>query len=63
MLDISNQARVASHTVDDPDAKALPKLAITYGVLRRLGFTDDDVYRCLESITGIDLDDAIEWVS
>ncbi|TCD67025.1 hypothetical protein EIP91_000645 [Steccherinum ochraceum] len=52
----------ALHTLDESETKALPKLAITYGVLRRLGFSDEDVHRCLESIPGVDLDDAIEWL-
>ncbi|THH31998.1 hypothetical protein EUX98_g2176 [Antrodiella citrinella] len=53
---------LALHTVDEPESKALPKLAITYGTLRRLGFPEDDVYQCLESVSGLELDDAIDWL-
>ena len=49
-------------SVDDPEDKAIPQLAITYGVLRRLGFEEDIVERCLKSIWGIDLEQAVEWV-
>lgn len=55
-------ANPVPQTVEEPESKALPKLAITYGVLRRLGFSDTDVCHCLESISGIEIDDAIEWV-
>lgn len=40
----------------------LPRLGITYGVLRRLGFSDERVLECLKSIPGVDLDEAFEWV-
>ncbi|GJE85993.1 HrpA-like RNA helicase [Phanerochaete sordida] len=48
--------------VDESEDKAIPQLAITYGVLRRLGFEEDIVERCLKSIRGIDLEQAIEWL-
>ena len=37
-------------------------MAITYGVLRRLGFSESRVEECLRSIGGIDLEEAYEWV-
>lgn len=49
-------------TIDESEEKAIPQLAITYGVLRRLGFAEDLVERCLQSIEGIDLEQAVEWV-
>jgi ATP-dependent RNA helicase DHX29 len=39
------------------------KLAVTYGILRRLGFTEDRVMECLRGIPGIELEDAYDWVS
>lgn len=37
-------------------------MAITYGVLRRLGFSESRVEECLRSIQGVDLDEAYDWV-
>lgn len=48
--------------IDEPEEKALPQLAITYGVLRRLGFEEETVERCLKAIKGIDLEEAVEWL-
>ncbi len=39
------------------------KIAITYGVLRRLGFSEEKVVECLEAIPGIELEEAYDWVS
>lgn len=49
-------------SIDEPEEKALFRLAITYGVLRRLGFTESRVEECLKAIGGVDLDDAYDWV-
>jgi ATP-dependent RNA helicase DHX29 len=49
--------------LEDNEEKSLSKLGVTYGVLRRLGFSEDRVEECLYSITGVDLDEAYEWVS
>ncbi|KAI9057120.1 P-loop containing nucleoside triphosphate hydrolase protein [Trametes sanguinea] len=49
-------------SVDEPEEKALVKLAITYGVLRRLGFSESRVEECLRTIPGVDLDEAVEWL-
>jgi hypothetical protein len=38
------------------------RLGITYGVLRRLGFSQDKVDECLRAIQGVDLEEAYEWV-
>lgn len=45
--------------------KALPRLGVTYGVLRRLGFSEDRVLECLSAIGlgGVELDVAYDWVS
>lgn len=48
--------------MDEPEDKAIVRLAITYGVLRRLGFSEDRVEECLKAINGVDVDEAFEWV-
>ncbi|KAH7883709.1 P-loop containing nucleoside triphosphate hydrolase protein [Phlebopus sp. FC_14] len=48
--------------IDQSEEKAVTRLAITYGVLRRLRFTEDWVERCLRAIRGVGLDDAYEWL-
>lgn len=48
--------------LDEPEDKVLPRLGITYGVLRRLGFGEERVLECLRSIHGVELDEAFEWV-
>ena len=40
----------------------LTRLGVTYGVLRRLGYSEETVMRCLEFIDGVDLEEAHEWV-
>lgn len=42
--------------------KAIGQLAITYGVLRRLGFSEARVEECLKCIVGVDLEDAYDWL-
>ncbi|RDB29553.1 putative helicase C15C4.05 [Hypsizygus marmoreus] len=49
-------------TLDEPEDKAIARLGITYGVLRRLGFLDARVEECLRAIQGVDLDEAYEWL-
>jgi ATP-dependent RNA helicase DHX29 len=54
---------VEPRVVDGPsEEKALTRLAVTYGILRRLGFSEDRVEQCLRAIPGVDLDEAYEWV-
>lgn len=50
-------------TIDEPGEKVITRLAITYGTLRRLGFSEDVVEECLRSINGVELDEAYQWVS
>ncbi|KAF4605335.1 hypothetical protein EYR40_004119 [Pleurotus pulmonarius] len=49
-------------TLDVSQDKALTRLGITYGVLRRLGFSESRVEECLRSIAGIGLDEAYDWL-
>ena len=53
---------VASKSIDEPEEKVILRLAITYGVLRRLGFAESRVEECLRAIGGVDMDEAFEWV-
>ena len=41
----------------------LSRLGITYGVLRRLGFTEERVEGCLRGINGVELEEAFDWVT
>ena len=53
---------IVTKSVDEPEEKAIVRLAITYGVLRRLGFVEARVEECLRSIAGVAMDEAFEWV-
>lgn len=44
------------------EEKVLSRLGITYGVLRRLGFTEERVGECLRAINGVELEEAFDWV-
>lgn len=52
----------APKRIDVSDDNALIRLGVTYGVLRRLGYSEETVRRCLESVDGLDLEEAHEWV-
>lgn len=53
---------LAPKRIDISDDNTLSRLGITYGSLRRLGYSEETVVRCLESIDGVDLEEAHEWV-
>ncbi|KAL5495158.1 hypothetical protein ACEPAI_620 [Sanghuangporus weigelae] len=42
--------------------KLTGQIGITYGVLRRLGFAEEIVCKCLKEASGIDLDQAFDWL-
>ncbi|KAJ7446519.1 P-loop containing nucleoside triphosphate hydrolase protein [Mycena galericulata] len=48
--------------LEQSEDKAIGKLGITYGVLRRLGFSEDRVEECLRAIGGVELDEAYDWL-
>jgi ATP-dependent RNA helicase DHX29 len=48
--------------LEETDEKLVARLALTYGILRRLGFSEETVANCLKAIPGVDMDDAYEWV-
>ncbi|KAI0348676.1 P-loop containing nucleoside triphosphate hydrolase protein [Trametopsis cervina] len=61
---VSNNIELNSHSdgLDEPEDRLLTRLAITYGVLRRLGFSEAVVVQCLESVSGVELEDAFDWL-
>ncbi|KAF9270347.1 P-loop containing nucleoside triphosphate hydrolase protein [Marasmius fiardii PR-910] len=63
ILDLSvEQDHVEKKSLDGPEDKVIPRLAITYGVLRRLGFSDEKVEECLKEINGVELEEAYIWL-
>ena len=53
---------LAPKRIDISDENALTRFGVTYGVLRRLGYSEETVMRCLESVDGVDLEETYEWV-
>ncbi|KAG1755151.1 P-loop containing nucleoside triphosphate hydrolase protein [Suillus paluster] len=47
--------------LEEAEEKTVTRLGITYGILRRLGFSQDRVDECLRAIQGVDLEEAYEW--
>ncbi|KAJ4483983.1 P-loop containing nucleoside triphosphate hydrolase protein [Lentinula lateritia] len=64
VLDFAKELQVneGKKTLEESEEKAVTKLAITYGVLRRLGFTEERVTECLTDINGVDLEEAYDWL-
>ena len=58
-----NLFRIGRKSLDESEDKSIARLAVTYGVLRRLGFLEDRVMECLHAIHGVELDEAYDWVS
>lgn len=54
---------VATKANDDTDEKIFARLGITYGVLRRLGYSENVVEKCLRKLNTFELEDAFERVS
>jgi ATP-dependent RNA helicase DHX29 len=48
--------------IPEPEDKVLPRLAVTYGTLRGLGFSEERIEECLKAIPDVELDSAVEWV-
>ncbi|KIK96360.1 hypothetical protein PAXRUDRAFT_826025 [Paxillus rubicundulus Ve08.2h10] len=61
-LQLQEETPEVQRYIDQTEEKAATRLAITYGVLRRLGFTEDCVEQCLRAIHGVELDEALEWL-
>lgn len=47
---------------DDTEEKILARLGITYGVLRRLGYSESVVEKCLRNLNTFELEEAFDWV-
>ncbi|CAG7847697.1 ATP-dependent RNA helicase Dhx29; AltName: Full=DEAH box protein 29 [Serendipita indica DSM 11827] len=48
--------------VTESEDRLLPRIGVLYGVLCRLGLSEDATIQCLLSIKRIELEDALEWV-
>ena len=53
---------VVTKANDDTDEKIFARLGITYGVLRRLGYSEDVVEKCLRKLNTFDLEEAFDMV-
>ena len=53
----------ATKSGEDSEDKAIARLGVNYGVLRRLGFREDQVEECLRTTHGMDLEDMFDWVN
>ncbi|KAK7463716.1 hypothetical protein VKT23_005652 [Stygiomarasmius scandens] len=64
ILDLANtfDAREYKKQLDEGQEKALLKIAVTYGTLRRLGFLESRIEDCLKAIDGVDLEEAYDWL-
>ncbi|KAG8927158.1 hypothetical protein FRC02_008427 [Tulasnella sp. 418] len=58
----AGSAKPRTMAFDEPEEKIITRLANTYGVLRRLGFSENRVEECLKAIDGVDLEEATEWL-
>lgn len=54
---------LGTRPIEESEEKAISRLGITYGVLRRLGFDEALVENCLRRVGGVELDEAFQWVS
>lgn len=61
-LVLDSRTSEGKRQIDEPEDKVVAKIAITYGVLRRLGFSEEKVVECLEAIPGIELEEAYDWL-
>ncbi|KAG6879737.1 hypothetical protein C0992_012340 [Termitomyces sp. T32_za158] len=63
ILDLASSSYCeAKKTLEESEEKAVARIGITYGVLRRLGYSESRVEECLRAIQGVDVDEAIEWL-
>ncbi|EIN14170.1 P-loop containing nucleoside triphosphate hydrolase protein [Punctularia strigosozonata HHB-11173 SS5] len=57
-----SEESLGKKTVEGSEETAVARLGVTYGVLRRLNFSEERVQECLRSIDSVDLDDAYDWL-
>ncbi|CAE6476966.1 unnamed protein product [Rhizoctonia solani] len=62
ILDLIRAMDSVPKLIQEPEAKVLPRLAITYGTLRGLGLPENKIEECLKAIPDIDIDSAIDWL-
>ncbi|CCO28706.1 hypothetical protein BN14_02704 [Rhizoctonia solani AG-1 IB] len=48
--------------IQEPEVKALPRLAVIYGTLRGIGLSEKRMEECLKAAPEVDIDSAIEWL-
>jgi ATP-dependent RNA helicase DHX29 len=53
---------IAAKANDDTEEKVIARLGITYGVLRRLGYSENSVEKCLRNLHTFELEEAFDWV-
>lgn len=59
---LAQEEEEKSKILSESRDKTLPRLASTYGILRRLGFQHAASIQCLQSVQNLDLDEALDWV-
>ncbi|TFY83774.1 hypothetical protein EWM64_g246 [Hericium alpestre] len=62
VLENEQNGQELAKPLQEPEDKAIIRLGITYGVLRRLGFSEERVEQCLKAISGVDLEEAWDWL-
>ncbi|KAG9314475.1 hypothetical protein JVU11DRAFT_5272 [Chiua virens] len=62
-LHLQEESSTARNCIEQTKEKAVTRLALTYGILRRLGFAEDLVEQCLRTMSGVELDEALDWLT
>ncbi|CAE6352709.1 unnamed protein product [Rhizoctonia solani] len=62
ILELIRAVETVPKLIQEPEAKVLPRLAVTYGALRGLGLPENKIEECLKAISDVDVDSAIEWL-
>ncbi|CAE6501779.1 unnamed protein product [Rhizoctonia solani] len=62
ILELIKAVAYVPKLIQEPEAKVLPRLAITYGTLRGLGLSENKIEECLKAIADADIDSAIGWL-
>lgn len=61
-MEVPEAQTLPGQKLEDNEEKVLSRFGTTYGVLRRLGFSEERVEECLRAINGIELEGAFDWV-
>ncbi|KDQ19932.1 hypothetical protein BOTBODRAFT_125441 [Botryobasidium botryosum FD-172 SS1] len=48
--------------LNEPEDKVLARIGLTFGVLRRLGFSEERLHECFRSLSNFELDEALSWL-